>query len=384
MIDFGLTPHDFRGRHLETQPLLQKAAARGEPFAWRELDGVLHQIEPGAPIFQLFNGGPVPEEQYTDVFAELGAARRRLNKRRFFEQLRNGATLVINRFENYSVTALRLCADVGRFCEAPTVGNAYLSIGGRGTFGKHWDTHDVFAIQLLGRKRWQVFEPTFPLPLAMHRSEGSGHECPAEPALDCVLEQGDVLYVPRGWWHHAIPFDEPSLHFSVGTYGPTVHDYVMWTCARHLPTILAARRSMAAIVDRSELESVLRAFMEIATTDASRAEFERGIAGAERVRSAFDTELFLLSGADRLKGRVTVHLNAAPPGDPERSELLVNGARLRLHPTGRAIVAALAAGALPIEALCERLGHERPEAIRAAVLDLAQHEILAIERLAHG
>jgi hypothetical protein len=75
-----------------------------------------------------------------------------------------------------------------------------------------------------------------------------------------------------------------------------------------------------------------------------------------------------------------VRLNAAPPADPERSELSVNGARLRLHPTGRAIVAALAAGSLRIEELCERLSHERPEAIRAAVLELAQHEILAIER----
>jgi len=380
MIDFGLTPHDFRGRYLEKQPLLRTAAAHGEPFAWRELDGVLHQIEPSAPIFQLFNGGPVPEEQFTEVFAELGAARRRLNKRRFFEQLRNGATLVINRFENYSVSALRLCADVGQFCESPTVGNAYLSIGGRGTFGKHWDTHDVFAIQLLGRKRWQVFEPTFPLPLAMHRSDGSGHACPAEPALDCVLEQGDVLYVPRGWWHHAIPFDEPSLHFSVGTYAATVHDYVMWACGRHLPTILAARRAMAATVGRGELESVLRALGEIVVADASRAEFERGIAGAGRVRSAFDTELFLSAGAGALQGRAIVRLNAAPPADPERSELSINGARLRLHPTGRAIVAALAAGSLRIEELCERLSHERPEAIRAAVLELAQHEILAIER----
>jgi ribosomal protein L16 Arg81 hydroxylase len=382
MLDFGLTPHEFRERCLDKQPHLQKAAMRGQPFAWHELDGVLHQIEPVAPIFQLFNGALVAEEQYTDVVAALGAARRRLNKRRFFEQLRGGATLVVNGFENYSATALRLGAAVARFCGWQTVGNAYLSVGGSGTFGKHWDTHDVFAIQLIGRKRWQVFEPTFPLPLGIHRSENSGQLCPSTPAIDCVLEVGDLLYVPRGWWHCALPFNEPSLHLSVGAYGPTMHDYVTWACATHLPTILAARRSMTAAIDGRDLESVLQALRDVVVADATRAAFEQALAGAERVRSEFDTELFLSAGADGLKRGAIVRLNSARSADPKRAELLVNGAWLRLHPTSRSIVAALAASALRIEELYEQLAHERPDAIRGAVLDLAQHEIVTIERKA--
>ena len=245
MIAFGLTPAEFQQRHLEQQPLLAKRALR-EPFPWSELDTALHQIEPTAPVFQLFNAGPVGEERYTDLIVELGAPRRRLNQRRFYAELRGGATLVINGFENHSARGLRLCAELGRFTGWRTVGNAYLSVGGRGTFGQHWDTHDVFAIQLIGRKRWLVYPPTFPLPLGMHRSDGSGHACPATPVLDCVLEARDLLYVPRGWWHQAIPFDEPSLHLSVGTYGPTVHDYLTWACGAHLPAALAARRSLTS------------------------------------------------------------------------------------------------------------------------------------------
>jgi hypothetical protein len=46
-----------------------------------------------------------------------------------------------------------------------------------------------------------------------------------------------------------------------------------------------------------------------------------------------------------------------------------------------AVVAVLAAASsLPIEVLCERLAHERPEAVQLAVLDLAQHEIVTIEQ----
>ncbi len=381
MIDFGLTPTEFRESALEKEPRLIKGGLRGAAFAWSELDAALHRVEPIAPVFQLFNGGLVREEQYADIVGELGAPRRRLNKRRFFGELRNGATLVVNRFENYSLRALALCNEVRSFSGLPTVGNAYLSIGGRGTFGQHWDTHDVFAIQLIGRKRWRVFPPTFPLPLDMHRGEGSGAACPTTPILDCLLETGDILYVPRGFWHHVIPNDGPSLHLSVGTYAPAVHDFVMWACARRLPAALAARRSLTSSVDRHGLEEVLRALGEVVLAEASRAEFEREMANADRVRSGLDTELFLSAGPDGLGPGATLRLNSAQKFDPDQAEVRINGALLRLHPLPRSIIAALAAGALAIDALYARLAPEQPDAIRAAAPDLLQHDIVTLERL---
>jgi ribosomal protein L16 Arg81 hydroxylase len=379
VIDFGLSPKEFRERILEQQPRLSKAALRAAPFSWSELDAALHQVEPVPPVFQLFNGGAVREDQYADVISELGAPRRRLDKRRFFAQLRSGATLVVNGFENYSLRALALCNEVRSFSGWRTASNAYLSFGGRGTFGQHWDTHDVFAIQLIGQKRWQVYPPTFPLPLDMHRSEGSGATCPTTPVLDCMLETGDVLYVPRGFWHHVIPTDGPSLHLSVGTYAPAVHDFVMWACARRLPAALAARRSLTPAVERGAVEDALRALGDILVSPAARADFEREIASTERVRSALDTELFLSLGTGVLAGAV-LRLNSTRELDPAQPEIRVNGALLRLHPLPRAIIASLAAGPLAVESLYERLAPERPEAIRAAALDLVQYELVAIER----
>lgn len=380
MIDFNLTPNEFREKIFEKEPRLWKGALHGEPFSWAELDAALHQVEPVPPVFQLYDGGTVPEDQYADVVGELGAPRRRLNKRRFYARLRGGATLVVNRFENYSLRALALCNEVHGFSGWRTAGNAYLSIGGRGTFGRHWDTHDVFAVQLIGRKRWRVYPPTLPLPLDRHTSEGSGAVCPTTPVLDCLLETGDVLYVPRGFWHHVIPTDGPSFHLSVGTYAPSVHDFLMWACARRLPAAIAARRSFTAAVQRRDLEEALGALRDIVLSAAVRADFEREIAGSERVRSALDTELFLASGTDGLESGATLRLNFALELDPGESEVRVNGTRLRLHPLPRAIVASLAAGPLAVESLCERLAPERPETIRAALLELLLLEIVALER----
>ena len=39
---------------------------------------------------------------------------------------------------------------------------------------------------------------------------------PDAPLWEGMLEDGDLLYIPRGWWHVATPLDEPTLHLTVG------------------------------------------------------------------------------------------------------------------------------------------------------------------------
>jgi len=381
MIDFGAPADEFRERYAARAPYFQRLALRGAPFEWAELDAALQRVEPTAPIVQLFNGGQLPEERYTDVVVELGSPRRRLAKARFYAELKTGATLVVNGFEHYSPTALRLCAEVARFRGAPAVGNAYLSIGGRGTFGRHWDTHDVFALQLVGRKRWQVFAPTFPLPLGMHRSEASRADTSAALVLDCVLETGDMLYVPRGWWHHVLPQEGPSLHLSVGSYAPTVHDYVSWACARHLPAALAARRSLDA-ASAEDVDAAIEALRAAVLSGATRAEFESDAASRERSRTELHTELHLALGAEGLEPGDVIGVNTAHRLDATGAEIAVRGGRLRLHPLARSIVAALGDGPLSLEALRVGLGNGHGDEIRAAVLELAEHDVLTIVRAA--
>lgn len=381
MIEFGLTTEQFSERYAEREPYLRRQALPGAPLTWTELDAALLRVEPTAPFFQLFNSGPIAEEHFTEVVSELGAPRRRLSKPRFYAELKAGATLVVNGFEHYSPVALRLCAAVHRFRGAATAGNAYLSISGRGTFGRHWDTHDVFALQLIGRKRWQVFAATFPLPLGMHRSETVLAACPPEPILDCVLEAGDMLYVPRGCWHHVLPTEGPSLHLSIGTYAPTVHDFVSWACARHLPSALAARRSLgAANVD--ELDAAVEALRAVVLSAPALAEFEREAASRERSHTELHTELHLAVGADGLEPDDIISMNAGCGPVTAAGEIAVRGGRLRLHPLARSIVASLGDGALSLEDLCSKLDGEQPGEIRAAVLDLVEHDVLAIVRAA--
>jgi ribosomal protein L16 Arg81 hydroxylase len=382
MIDFGLTPLEFRTAYFEREPHLFRGALVERPYVWADVDRLLHVIEPSAAAVRMFHQGPVPEHAFTEDIVELGRPRRRLNKAKFYGYLENGATLVIDRFESYSVAAMRLCLEVGRFARAQTTGNAYVSFSGRGTFGKHWDTHDVFAIQLIGRKRWQLFAPTLPLPLSYQTSERSGQTCPAEPVLDVMLEEGDVLYVPRGWWHLAIPQDVGSLHFSAGTYAPTVLDYFVQTSARYLEQQVAARRAFSPADYREALTEMLQQLPTVLLDPEHAAQFERNLINRERLNAEFNLGLFLDSAASPLSAGAVLCLTTSQAPKLERGELAVNGAQLRLDPTSLTIVAALRDGSsVRFDALCARLSQVPPEVLRRHVLDLARHDIVTIQEL---
>ena len=296
MIAFGLTPAEFQQRHLERQPLLAKRALR-EPFPWSELDSVLHHIEPTPPVFQLFNAGPVGAERYTDLTVELGAPRRRLNQRRFYAELRGGATLVINGFENHSARGLRLCAELGRFTGWRTVGNAYLSVGGRGTFGQHWDTHDVFAIQLVGRKAGSFIRPPFRCRSACIGTTAAGMLAPQRRRSIACSKRATCRTCREGGGTRPYRSTSRACTFPSAPTGRRLRLSDVGLRS-HLPAALASRRSLTSDLRRSEIEAALQAFRDLVLTDATRAEFERGVASSEQLRSTFDTEL-LLSGGQR-------------------------------------------------------------------------------------
>ena len=378
MLEFGLTSQEFCSQYLEQQPFVRKAALQDQPLQWADFDALLQNMEPDESLVQLFNNGQVPPHVYLEDSIELGQHRRRINKAGFYGLLRQGATLVLNRFENHSTTAKRLCNEIGRFVGHQTTSNAYVSFGGNGTFGKHWDTHDVFAIQLIGKKRWQLFAPTLPLPLSHQTSERSQHTCPPTAALDCVLETGDMLYIPRGWWHQVTPFQLGSLHVSVGAYLPTVSDYLMWMCSRHLPGVLDARRGVVDADSLAGLPEVLRTLSQAALSPQSLDEFRQDLAARERLSSEFNTEL-LMGNAATLTDDTRVILTSCHKPDSERTELPVNGGRLKLEPVSRAVVNLLGdAVTLSLADLFSRLPHFPQPVIRAAVADLVRYDVLGV------
>nr|WP_295979740.1 cupin domain-containing protein [uncultured Variovorax sp.] len=124
------------------------------------------------------------------------------------------------------------------------------------------------------------------------RSKEKKHECPSEPIFDDYLETGDVLYIPRGWWHEAIPLaGEESLHIAVGIHPMLIRDYLVWSCFKTLPSDVELRQSIKAECGVPEsLARAVRAASEMLQGEAELAEYKQEIFASERVVSRFAVE----------------------------------------------------------------------------------------------
>lgn len=385
MIDFDMSSAAFRENLFEKTPHLFPRALTGRPISWDDVDELLRVIPPRPPAMRMFLRGVIPEGELTNEIQRPGARVRRLDKRKFYTYMSRGATLVINRFEDYAVAAKRLCAEVARFAGAQTTGNAYMSFTGDGSFGKHWDTHDVFAIQLRGRKHWKVFPPTLPLPLTYQTHDQTGHQCPPTPSHEFTLEEGDVLYLPRGWWHHVIPLDAASLHFSIGVYPPSVFDYFMWTASRFLEQQASARRTFSRHGYQQALAETYRQLTELLADSANAAAFERDATSRETIESEFALRLFLDPASRGIPASARLYLTSYRAPEPETGLIIANGSQLNLDSDTRAVVSELQLrGPMPFSELCARLPSLSTDAMHRAVLSLAGHDVVTIEARSPG
>jgi hypothetical protein len=116
--------------------------------------------------------------------------------------------------------------------------NGYVSPGGAPGFLPHYDTHEVFALQIAGRKHWRIEPPPDPLP---HRSRPFAPATyrPAPPCLEVELAAGDLLYLPRGFLHSTHTSDSFSVHVTLGIAVYSWADLVAeWLHAAEGPAIL--------------------------------------------------------------------------------------------------------------------------------------------------
>lgn len=384
MIEFDLTREEFLAEYFERKPRHFPGALTERPIAWSDIDQLLHFIAPGLPAMRMFHNGLVPDHAYIEELSEVGRTRRRLNKAKFYEYMSKGATMQINWLEQDMVAAKRLCLEVARFAGTQTSGNAYMSFTGDGSFGEHWDTHDVFVIQLIGRKHWKIFAPTFPLPLTYQTNDRSGQACPTEPTMELILEEGDVMYLPRGWWHHVIPLDVGSFHLAVGSYAPSMFDYVVQTSAKFLEQQLAMRRSFSAASYRDAVTEVMQLLPTVLLDAGNAAAFDRDWTSRERMIAEFNLAS-LDSAAPSLQHDALLSLTTFSAPTLEGGLLPVNGGQLHLEPVSQAVVRALRdVPSLRFDALCSQLREISAEDVRRAVLDLSRRDVITIQSLSPG
>lgn len=149
-----------------------------------------------------------------------------------------GVTVRLLNAQRFHPPLWKLTRDLESLLSFPVRINLYWTPPQQRGLKRHWDTHDVMVLQIAGRKHWRILESPAHLPLqsppplpfedtrTLPQTRGAVpshevmHELLAQSAVrdELTLEQGDLLYLPRGVAHEAWTSEQASAHLTVGLH----------------------------------------------------------------------------------------------------------------------------------------------------------------------
>lgn len=320
--------------HYERSPLLLTGRAAEEVYpGFPDLDGFeellwrheerlrrVLRVNKGGKYFEL----PHPA-QGKDVF------------RWAVDRFADGCTLILNGTDHLSVPVARVTRAIEAEIGGRVAANAFLTPAGSRGFLPHFDTHDVFVLQLQGTKVWRLYDRRVELPVdrqihLIDQATLGPHEHEFE------LHAGDLLYVPRGTIHGPFTKDVPSLHLTMGYRPLRWGDYLKALLGVVVDREVALRRSMRPS-DLRNLADALPAQLEM-IAKAARSPRLRRLA-LERFQEGFTAQLRPLPGG-HLRSALRAHEIQPDTVLVRRSEALCHvyelGDRVRIQFPGVGIV----------------------------------------------
>ncbi|OYW86977.1 MAG: cupin [Sphingobium sp. 32-64-5] len=147
-----------------------------------------------------------------------------------FGQLGKGPwTLLVQAVDHY-VPGVAALIDPFRFVPNWRIDDVMVSYAtDGGGVGPHFDQYDVFLLQGLGRRRWQVGGMCdSDTPLLPH--DDLRLLARFEATDEWVLEPGDILYVPPGFAHNGVAVGDDCMTYSIGFRAPSRSELITDWC----------------------------------------------------------------------------------------------------------------------------------------------------------
>ncbi len=291
-------------------------------------------------------------------------------------EYRSGATIVLPAIHRAWAPLRAVCESIEAELSHAVHANAYLTPGGATGFTPHYDAHDVFVMQIAGRKRWRVYPPPIVLPHHTQPFSPSGYT-PGAPILERELVAGDLLYLPRGYVHSASTSDEHSLHVTLGV---TMFTWVelLNEVVQACKTVPTSREALpVGFARREDLLPILAAGLRdrLAALPAQTEPAKTVEAFLARVRTARPRAMPQFVSAVTVTGWQS-ELEAPPP---ERFAISTENGRTMLAFQGRKLV-------LPLEvrSTLESIGQRSRFRPSDLPRDLDEQAILAFVRFLEG
>ncbi|HEY4083775.1 MAG TPA: cupin domain-containing protein [Burkholderiaceae bacterium] len=200
----GLSPEQFMRKHWQKKPLLVRQAFPGvvPPATRAELAELAASEATESRLITHFDGRWTMKQGPVAKLPPFSKA---------------GWTLLVQGLD-LQVEAAHAMLQRFNFLPAARLDDLMISYASDGGgVGPHFDSYDVFLIQVAGRRRWRigaqkdaVMRDDVPLKIIAN----------FEPGEEFLLEPGDMLYLPPGWAHDGVAEGGDCMTCSVGFRAP--------------------------------------------------------------------------------------------------------------------------------------------------------------------
>lgn len=202
-------------------------ATKGRPsFGWDHLNALFgirtHWTEQNIKL--ILNSRPIGPDFYME-----GEGTRLANVKQVENFMAMGASLVLDAAQQISPEIRGLTDMLADRFGGRATANFYASFQGVQAFASHFDTHEVLALHCEGRKRWRIYQNRADNPVENLAGDDAQRRIDAAKGpvmMDVELGPGDLLYIPRGYFHDAIASDGASLHLTFG-FAPAAGDVLL-------------------------------------------------------------------------------------------------------------------------------------------------------------
>ena len=216
------SPKIFFAEYFEKQTLVVKRNTPGYfqgLLSLDEIDRVITTLDRNSDQIILKNAA---REVTSDDYTIDGA----IDVAKLYQLFHEGSTITLAFLDEVVPELARFCRSLEREFTCPLQTNIYLTPPGAQGAKAHYDTHDVFVLQVAGSKKWTIYGTPVELPLPAQDFDAAIHEL-GQPTMEFELEAGDVAYVPRGVAHDARSTDTVSLHITAGILRYTWTDLLL-------------------------------------------------------------------------------------------------------------------------------------------------------------
>jgi bifunctional lysine-specific demethylase and histidyl-hydroxylase NO66 len=225
---------EFARDYWDERPLLSSAVSPDgfvDLFSERAVDELVSRRGLRTPFLRVAKDGQVlPGGQFTGPGGIGASIADQVDEDKVLELFLDGSTLVLQGLHRVWPPLVeftsQLSTDMGHPCQV----NAYVTPPQSQGFSAHYDTHDVFVLEVAGEKRWQIWDSVLDRPRAgqpwtEYRTEVE-KRAGEEPLIDTVLRPGDALYLPRGFLHAARALGGTTVHLTIGIHPFTRVDVI--------------------------------------------------------------------------------------------------------------------------------------------------------------